>query len=342
MGLRVRQSSAILSGTAVRLTDLRFPGGRVLIQRTRLAYVHLDNILNFAKFDRDGRVDAYLAAYLPDEVALVFFRGGQVVTAVAMSQRERAAVPIANAVREMRTEFERGEVVFSEAPAELLTWMYWAGVAPLAPLPVDQREPAKVFAALQRDQFSGMVEFIVDGRVSYLRMKAGRFATGYFADKPDDVTVPAWIERLLEPHADGARPTVVAGTFQVSEGLPEQASLALLEAAREVFWRLAEHAEQEAPQAGLKRALKLRDVVARAHPPLVAVSVPRDKSLTGDVMTPEDVTAGLAQWTRQLLEQLEVVAPGAAPDVLRAATKDHRFLLQRAGFYGQLPWTVTW
>lgn len=338
----MRHSSAILTGTPVRLTDLRFPCGRVLIHRTRLAYIHVDNVLNFAKFDRDGRVDAFLAAYLPDEVALVFFRNGQVVTSIALSQRDRAAVPLADAVQEMRAEIERSEVVFAEAPAELLTWMYWAGVAPVRTLPVDQKAPASVFAQLQREAFTGIVEFIVDGRVSYMRMNAGKFATGYFADKPDDVAVPAWIEQLLQPHADGSRPTVVVGTFQAGDGLPEQATLGLLEAAREVFWRLAEHAEQEAPQAGLKRALKLRDEVTQLHPPLAAVSVPREQSMAGDVMTPEEVTTGLALWTRKLLEQLEVVAPGAAPGVLKAATKDHRFLLQRAGFYGQLPWTVNW
>jgi hypothetical protein len=338
----VRHSSAILSGTPVRLTDLHFPGSRVLIHRTRLAYIHVDNVLNFAKFDRDGRVDAYLAAYLPDEVILIFFRNGHVVTAVALQQRERSAIPIAKAIQEMRVELERSEVVFMEAPPELLTWMYWGGVARVQPFPVDQRDPAKVFANLQEDRFSGIVEFIVDGRVSYIQLKGGRFATGYFAEKPDDVAVPAWLERLLQPHADGARPTVVAGTFPEGSGLPEQASAGLLEAAREVFWRLAEHAEREAPQAGLKRALRLRDDVAAAHPPLAVVSVPRAHSLSEDVMTPEQVTTGLAIWTRQLLEQLEVVAPGAAPAVLRAATKDHRFLLQRAGFYGQLPWTVAW
>jgi hypothetical protein len=338
----VRQSSAILSGTPVRLTDLRFPGGRVLIHRTRLAYIHVDNVLNFAKFDRDGRVDAYLAAYLPDEVVLVLFRNGHVVTTVALRQQERSAVPIARAVQKMRAEVERSEVSFAEAPPELLTWMYWAGVAPLRPFPVDQRDPANVFAQLREDRFSGIVEFIVDGRVNYIQMKAGTFTMGYFAEKPDDVPVPGWIERLLQPHADGARPTVVVGTFEEGTGLPEQATIGLLEAAREVFWRLAEHAEGEAPQAGLKRALKLRDEVARAHPPLASVSVPREQSLSEEVMTPEEVTTGLALWTRRLLEQLEVVAPGAAPAVLRAATKDHRFLLQRAGFYGQLPWTVTW
>lgn len=338
----MRQSSAILSGTRVRLSDLRFPGGQVLIHRTRLAYIHLDNLLNFAKFDRDGRVDAYIAAYLPDEVTLIFVRGGHVVTAVALGQKDRTVVPIADAVRSMRAEIERGELAFCEASAEQLTWMYHAGIAPLEPVPVDQQAPAKVFADLQRDQFTGVLEFIVDGRVSYIRMDAGRFAAGYFADKPGDTSIPSWIEQLLQPHADGSRPTVVVGAFQPGTALPEQASTALLEAAREVFWRLAEHAEQEAPQDGMKRALKLRDTVAQAHPPLAAVSIPRDQPLTATVMTPADVTMGLAQWARQLLEQLEVVAPGAAPGVLRAATKDHRFLLQRAGFYGQLPWTVTW
>ncbi|MDH4043514.1 MAG: hypothetical protein OEW06_03565 [Gemmatimonadota bacterium] len=338
----MRQSSAILSGTPVRLWDLRFPTSRVFIHRTRLAYIHLDNLLNFAKFDRDGRVDGYVVAYLPDEVAIVFIRGGHVVTAVALTQRERAAVPVPEAVQAMHKGVERGELAFCEGSPELLTWMYYAGVAPVARIPVDRREPARVFAQLQQEQFSGVVEFIVDGRVSFIQMNAGRFATGYFAEKPDDLSVSAWIERLLQPHADGAPPAVAVGTFQPETDLPEQASVALLEAAREVFWRLVEQAEREAPQDGMKRAMKLRDAIVVPHPPLTAVSVPRERPLSVAVMTPAEVTTGLALWTRQLLEQLEVLAPGAAPDMLRAATKDYRFLLQRAGFYGQLPWTVNW
>lgn len=338
----MRHSSAILSGTPVRLSDLRFPASRTFIHRTRLAYIHIDNLLNFAKFDRDGRVDAYVVAYLPDEVAIVFIRGGHVVTAVALTQRERSVAAVPLVVQAMHKELERSELAFCEAAPELLTWMYHAGVAPVQAVPVDQREPARVFAQLQQAQFSGILEFIVDGRVNYIRMEAGRFSTGYFAEKPDDVSVPAWIERLLQPHADGARPAVAVGTFQPGTDLPEQASTALVEAAREVFWRLVEQAEREAPQDGTKRAMKLREAVAMTHPPFTAVSAPREKPLSVAVMTPEDVTTGLAQWTRQLLEQLEVLAPGAAPDMLRSATKDYRFLLQRAGFYGQLPWTVTW
>jgi hypothetical protein len=338
----VRHSTAILSGTPVRLSDLRFPAGQVLICRTRLPYIHLDNVLNFAKIDRDGRVDAFLAAYLPDEVVMIFFQKGQAVNAVALTPRDRSAIPVADALQRIRKEAERGELVFCEAPFEQLVWMYHAGVAPLQPIPVDQKTPATVFETLQRDRFSGVIEFLVDGRVNYLRIADGRFAAGYFAEKPDDTPVAGWIGRLLEPKADGSRPAVAVGAFRPGTTLPEQASAALLEAAREVFWRLAEHAEREAPQSGLKRALRLRDTVAMTHPPLASVSVPRDRPLAASVMTPEEVTTGLAVWSRQLLEQLEVLAPGAAPEILKGATKDHRFLLQRAGFYGRLPWTVSW
>jgi hypothetical protein len=338
----MRHSTAILSGTPVRLSDLRFPAGQVLIGRTRLPFIHLDNLLNFAKIDRDGRVDAFLAAYLPDEVAVIFFQKGQAVNAVALTPRDRSALAIADAIQLMRKEAERSELVFCAAPFEQLVWMYHAGVAPLRPIPVDQKVPATVFATLQQDRFSGVVEFLVDGRVNYLRIENGRFTAGYFADKPADTPVAAWIEQILKPHANGSRPVVSAGAFQPGAALPEQASAALREAAREVFWRLAEHAEREAPQSGLKRALQLRDTIAATHPPLASVSVPRDKPLGASVMTPEEVTTGLAVWGRRLLEQLEVVAPGAAPDILKGATKDHRFLLQRAGFYGHLPWTVSW
>jgi hypothetical protein len=34
--------------------------------------------------------------------------------------------------------------------------------------------------------------------------------------------------------------------------------------------------------------------------------------------------------------------PGTAPQVLRDATREHRYLLQSAGFYDRLPWPVAW
>ena len=50
----------------------------------------------------------------------------------------------------------------------------------------------------------------------------------------------------------------------------------------------------------------------------------------------------LSDWAHQLLEELEVIAPGVAPEVLKQGTKEQRFMLQTAGFYDRLPWTVRW
>ena len=47
---------------------LRFPSTRVLLPRTRLAYIHLRNLLNDAKRDRAARISGYVAVSLPDEL----------------------------------------------------------------------------------------------------------------------------------------------------------------------------------------------------------------------------------------------------------------------------------
>src|SRR5437016_11779693 len=73
----MRASTARLMNSPVRLADLTFPQVNRLIHRTRLAFIHLDNLLAFGKRDRDGRVDGYITAHLPDECLLVFFRKGR-------------------------------------------------------------------------------------------------------------------------------------------------------------------------------------------------------------------------------------------------------------------------
>jgi hypothetical protein len=84
------------------------------------------------------------------------------------------------------------------------------------------------------------------------------------------------------------------------------------------------------------------DLVGNVHEVLRSVGTPLDRDSPAVVATESELTAALAEWTNQLLDQIEIVAPGSAPDILRAATADERYLLQRAGFYERLPWTVTW
>ena len=93
----------LVSGTrllhsAIRLSDVAFPASDTLIARTRLIYLHLDNLLSFAKRDRDGKVDAYFLGYLPDELILLFFQRGELVTAAGIGSGQRTVLPIAEAV----------------------------------------------------------------------------------------------------------------------------------------------------------------------------------------------------------------------------------------------------
>ena len=54
------------------LAALRFPHERVLLPRTKLAYVHLRNLLTDAKRDRAARVYGYVAIWLPEELVILY------------------------------------------------------------------------------------------------------------------------------------------------------------------------------------------------------------------------------------------------------------------------------
>src|ERR687891_380695 len=108
----MRASTARLTNSPVRLADLVFPQTGRLIQRTRLAFIHLDSLLAFAKRDRDGRVDGYLTAHLPDECVIVFLRKGEAVNAASLHTEGRQVITIGEALKRMRAEIERGELTY--------------------------------------------------------------------------------------------------------------------------------------------------------------------------------------------------------------------------------------
>lgn len=338
----MRPSIVRLPATRVFLADLTFPSERVQIHRTRLAFIHLDNVLNFSKIDRDGRVDGYVTAYLPDLVAVLFLRRGEVVTAVSFTEAGRSVLPISAALREIRQELERGELVYADAPLEQLAWMYHSCAAPAVPRLVDVNDPQALFPLIKEERFSGILELISNGRVSYFRFDEGRFVNGYYCDKPPEFTVAQHVESLFTPGPDGSQPALVASVFPYSDALPTQASTAMIQSCRELFWKILEVAEREVPQEGQRRGCKLRDALAGKHTPLAVLGTPLDRETREIVASPEEVTRALSDWARQLLQQLEIIAPGVAPRILREATREQRFVLQKAGFYQQLPWNLSW
>ncbi len=338
----MRPSTARLMNSPIHLTDLVFPQVSRLIHRTRLVFIHLDNVLAFAKRDREGRVDGYLTAYLPDECLLLFLRKGEAVNAAAITPTGRQVLNIGEALRRMRTEVERGELMYCTAPLEQLAWMYRSCAGEVEPRDIDAAQPEALFPSLQDGRVTGVLELITDGHVSYLRIDEGRFVRGYFCDKPDDQPVPRYVEGLFHRKPDGRPPTMTASVFPAIDDLPAQASAALVSTYRELYWRIVDGVEREFPGDGRRRADAARAALEPGHPALALLAVPRLNEIPDAVVQPDDLVTALSDWVRLFLEPVEVMMPGTAPKVLQVATWEHRYVLQAAGFYRGMPWPVTW
>ena len=338
----MRASTARLMNSPVRLADLTFPQVNRLIHRTRLAFVHLDNLLAFAKRDRDGRVDGYITAYLPDECVLLFFRKGEAVNAASLHTAGRQVITITEALKRMRAEVERGELTYAAAPMEQLAWMYQACAAPVEMRVVDAAQPGAFFAAFARDKVSGILELMANGRVSYVRFDAGRYHSGYFCDKPDVMAIPKFLESQFHAGADGQPPVLTAAVFPYVAELPQQAPNALINTYRELYWRIVDEVDKEFPGEAKRRAQKVSSGIREAHKAILILSAARGAETPEAVVQPEELSNALTDWSLQLLEGVEVMMPGTAPKILREATREHRYVLQSTGFYNRLPWQVSW
>jgi hypothetical protein len=338
----MRASTARLMNSPIRLAELSFPQANRLVHRTRLAFIHLDNLLAFAKRDRDGQVDGYLTVYLPDECLIVFLRKGEAVNAASLHTGGRGVITITEALKRMRSEVERGELAYCTAPMEQLAWMYQSCAAELQPRALDPQEPETFFPLLKKEHVTGVVELISDGRVSYLRFEGGRFVDGYFCDKPAELAVAPFLESQFQPHKGGHPPALSAVVFPAVSELPAQAPNSLINTYRELYWRIADEVEKELPGQGQRRAQKVCAGIIGTHKALALLSAPRGVETPEAVVQPEELASALSDWSLQLLEGVEVMMPGTAPRILKEATKEHRYVLQSAGFYGQLPWQLAW
>ncbi len=210
----MRHGSAQLHETTIKLADLEFPHDRVHILRTRLSFIHLDNLLHFAKVDRDGLIDGYVAAYLPHELGLLLFKKGELATALAFSGKNRTALPIESALDQIRTETERADLVFCDAPIEQLAWMQASCEGPAVRRHLDESNPASLFPNLKDEHFSGVVELISDGRINYLRFMDGDFSHGYYCGKVKRISLARFVESQFERDSEGRRPALAVSVFR--------------------------------------------------------------------------------------------------------------------------------
>jgi hypothetical protein len=338
----MRASSARLLQTSVRLFDLVFPTTGLMIARTRLAFIHLDNVLSFAKRDRDGRVDAWMAGYLPDELILLFFQRGEVVNAASLRPDGRQVIAIGEALRRLRAEGERGELSFGRAPLEQLAWMFAGCAGPAKVRFVDERQPDELFKVFALEQFSGVVEFISNGRVNYFRFVEGKYTGGYCYDRAEGTPVAQYVESLFHPGPDQLPPAIVVSEIPMLSEIPQQALPAQVKLYREIHTRVLAAVEQELPVEGMRKHQRISGALRTEHPGIELLTAPEYGAEPVIAVTSGELTATLAAWSAHLLQEVDVAAPGAAVRVLRDATREHRFVLQAAGFYDRLPWRVTW
>jgi hypothetical protein len=338
----MRASQAVLADTGVKLWELVFPRSQALLARTRVPYVSLDGLIAFSKRDRDGKVDAYLAAYLPDEVILLFFLAGDLVNASMLTPVGRFPVPIGQALEHIEAEAERSEVAFHQAPHEQLAAMYAAcSQTPREP-PLDTSTAASVFKGITDRGWSGVLELISNGRVNYVQVREGRFTAGFFSDQRPDEQPGPYLARLFTSVSPEPLPRVVTAFFPGLAEMPLQAPPAMVAMLRTVVWNIAELAEQELPGEGAKRAERARLRVMAEHRVLGHFGGPRGVEGSDPLAEPSALADAIGAWTRELCGGMEIVNPGCAPRLVKEATREHRFALNAMGFFERIPWRIQW
>lgn len=339
----MRGSTAVLTDSSVRLWDLAFPATRKLVSRTRIAYVHVDNLIAFSKRDRDGRVDAYLAAYLPDEVVLLYFLGGDVVNAAMLTPIGRFPASIGDALRHIRSDPDRSELCFHEAPREQLAEMWSTCAGGALDLGLDPAFVDGAFRVLMERRWTGLLELISNGRVNYLTVQDGRFAGARFAEARPGEQPNATVARLTHHTPPDPRPVVALKAYTPVAMLPTQASPAMVAMFRHYLWDVLDLVEREAPGQSVRRAERAHNkTLVSGHDVLRHFGLVRGAEVADPIVEPAVLAEALAAWTRELLGEFEVSHPLTAPRILRDAAREHRYALQAVGFFERLPWRIQW
>ena len=338
----MRASQAVLADTGVRLWELAFPRSQVLLARTRVPYVSLEGLIAFSKRDRDGKVDAYLAAYLPDELILIFFLEGEVVNAAMLTPIGRFPVPIAQALQHIQAEAERSELAFHQASREQLALMYATCSQAVLDPPLDKASAASVFKGITDRGWSGCLELISNGRVNYVEAREGRFTAGFFSDQRPDEQPGPYLARLFTSVPPEPLPKVVANFFPGLAEMPLQAPPAMVSMLRNVVWNLADGVERERPGDGAKRAERARQRAIVTYRVLGHFGGPRGVEGSDPLAEPSALAEAIAAWTSELCGELEIMEPGCAPRIVMDATREHRFALNAIGFFERLPWRIQW
>jgi hypothetical protein len=319
---------------------LRYPHGRVLLARTKLAYVHLRNLLSDAKRDRTARVAGYVGIWLPDEFVLLFLREGEPVNALSLTPRGTERISIAAATARVPAEPEFGEICFHEAAADQLVCMYHTLHVEPDPWPdgVAATDPRELFPHLREVNFSGVIEVIARDTTNYLVFREGLIEQMYLTDDLGDGRTEQ-LSRLFGPPSP--RPRVRVRGWRAPITMPSQAAPGLIGAYRELIDRL--YGELALSGVPVPSAIgeRVRAALVDRHPSLRAFAVGAGKQ-DDPAEEQDEVTAAVGAWTTETLREALDGDEAAAARVIKTAARDRRHMLHAAGYLSALPWELEW
>ena len=315
---------------------LRFPYSRVLLPRTRLAYIHLRNLLNDAKRDRTAKISGYVAVSLLDELLIFYLLEGEAANATLHDAHGSRVLSIAAALEKVPPEPEYGEVCFNQADEEQLACMFATHAAPADPWPDSfvPSDPKALFPFLAATTYDGFLEVVANENVNYLVFRNGAVERTFLTSAPHGTIVDR-VSKLFG--REGRIGDLRVTRWPVANALPVQAPTALVHAYRElvrsIVARLVELGRREAPEIAEQARLTL----SATHPVLEGFAVTgkpvRDATADGAALT-----AGVAAWLREVLWSACDHDANPPEAIFRELTWDRRHIFQSAGLFDQVPW----
>lgn len=319
-------------------TVQRFPQSRTLLPRTRLAYIHLQNLLTDAKRDRAARISGYVAVSLPDELVILYLLGGEVANASVRDSRGARVIAIADAIDRVPSDPEYGEICFHEADLEQLACMFAADSTAPEPWPegLAPHDPAALFPYLMSTTFDGMLEIIANQYVNYLIFRNGTVKRGFLASSHHGTLV----DRVAKLFArEGRVSDLRVSRWGIPAPLPEQAPPALVQAYRDLsvalIQKLVEHGRETAPAI----AEHARQNLVAAHPVLGGFSF-SERPANDPVADTAGLTAGVAAWMRDVMWAAVDHDTMSPDEFVKELTWERRHMFQSAGLFDQIPWKV--
>lgn len=320
------------------VSGLCYPRTRVLLPRTRLAYVHLKNLLTDAKRDRGARVSGYVAIWLPEEFLVLYLQQGELVNACSHDGKRFDAVAIGAAIDKVPAEPEYGEIQFCEAESEQLACMFATQTEPVIPWPTELRpsDPKSLFPYLMATTFDGLLEIASDGDVNYLLFKHGVAHTAYLAG-PESGTL---VERVSKLFARDRRVLHMSVKhWPLPAPLPLQAATGLVQAYRDLTTSLVLRLVADGRESAPAIAEHARSTLVSTHPPLDGFSF-NGRPTKAVVADAESLTRAIAALINEVLWTAADQEGNTPEQMLRELTHERRHLFTSAGLFDQLSWKL--